>query len=77
MTSLALMYSPQDKEIPPQKTVLTGPSPTTTYNIHEYAMTYGGVKMVAVHKCGQRYIHMTVLKAVYHVIPWGLGGWGR
>ena len=30
----------------------------TTYNTHKYAMRYGGVKMVVVHRYGQRYIHM-------------------
>ena len=29
----------------------------------------------AIKRCGERYIHMTVLKASYRVMPGGLGGW--
>ena len=36
-------------------------------------MRYGRVKIVAIKKCGQGYIHMIVLKAAVHrVMP---GGW--
>ena len=37
-------------------------------------MSNGGLKMVVVHRCGQRYIHIA-LKVVHRVMPWGLGGW--
>ena len=35
-------------------------------------MRYGRVKMVAVHRCGQCNIYMTVLKAVMHRVMTGV-----
>lgn len=30
---------------------------------------------IAIKKCGEQYVHMTVLKALHRVMSRGLGGW--